>query len=1492
MRNAARDDWGTVLDIVVDDYASPYLEKLRHLRVQVDALVDLLVTCGFRRHPGRRSRPEDMRHRQLHELLRDLRLPHGTERLLVYWAGHGRELQRSGLFLACSDTPLGEEPISEGDAITPRYLGSQLARCGARDIVLVMDACSAGGGAHAAMTAFDDVVTEQQIVPRPALTVISSASSGQQADEQALSEAFRAVLEDPDEGVASRGWGSRDQAITVADLVTALRAQLGPGQSLDSRAIGVPSFPFFLPNPRFDPELPETHLERHRSRPALRRADVREHFMLKFRGIDTAGDDGYFFRGRTAALRSIVRWLRTAGSGMFVVTGPPGSGKSALLGRLAVLSDASYRDEVDRADSHVVRTADPDTLPDIGAIDVGIHTRGKTVLECVDELARALMLVPPHDGWRDPEQLVCAVERTERGCTVLLDALDEALPEAVGAIAGRLLRPLADLPGVKVLVGTRRRAAEVRDSAAHDLIRLLAPEPGQLLDLDQAVGTSTDIEAYAQKRLTELEGSPYALADTELTRQAARRVARESESVFLMARLFTRALARRDGILNLDGPEAREIFRSRDVTEVFAADLARYGTLRQKVTDLLAPLAWALGTGLPKRTIWATAATALTGGARTYTDEDVAWVLANAGAHLIEAGEEGQSVYRLYHQAYTDHLRRTVVTADRAPVLLYEAVLDTVPRAGGRREWTRATPYAVKHLPAYALAAGRLDHLVQGTDFLLYADPTRMMRLLNTPEQQRRCLPRLYLRVWDELRDLTPEDRAAVLQLRAGIDEPDALPQLRTEAYLGWRVRVGNGRRTNFHGVLIGGPTNAVGAVAIDLDPYGTLLTVAAGDDRGLVHLWNGASGDLLRTLSTGDAPVVAVGLARARGRLLLAAAAGRQVHVWDVLDGALVTVPCQNPSRVTAMAFGTASDGTPLLATGARDGRIRLWDAGLGTLLGTWPGGGLPTRALALASVPGIGDVLVAAHTTGAVSTWMIDPSAGVRKPRPWWRKRYGQLGARHGIALAELGGRTVVVGRDWASSDEAVHCLDLNTGEPVDVCTGEPVGEEGGTGTEGRPPGATGFAPESIGGVTGDPAAFVTGGPDGQVRLHRERGPAGRWTGHSGVVRAVAAVRDHSDHILVVSGSQDGTVRLWNTAVSTTDDHREHGESHEDTVTASDLIALPDGRLLLATGTAQGTVWIRDGRTGRPIARCSGVEGKLDPLDVMATDTWPGAVFVPRSRLASGHRESVTAVSWVPAAGEHHPTLASSCSEGGVQFWSTEGDPLFRYEGDWPVTALAAVALGGDGLLAVAHPHTITLRGSKGHPLRSRFGSPFHRRSVEAVAFVLQADGTVWLAHGDRGGRITLWEHPSEENIGRLRGPGDSDMAHSGPVHSLVAVRDGEDPVLVSADKDIVRVWDLTSRQVRTEFGRGRFREVTAVAAPGGRLLVAASTVDRTVEIWDARTRERLAVVRGFSQPVSTVSMLYDGHAVLLAVGHGQVVHLVEVLEFPDRRRWKDTP
>ncbi|MEV3987371.1 hypothetical protein AB0J57_00520 [Streptomyces sp. NPDC049837] len=1487
MRKASgddRDDWGTLLDIVVDKYERAALD-LEHIRRQVDAVTGLLERGGFRRQPGHRQQVPDLRFRELHELIGRLRFPTGMDRLLVYWAGHGREEGERGLFLLCSDTESEPGPVTELDSIRPGFLGTQLARSGARDIVLVLDACGAGGGADDVVTAFRRMAAGRRTALDPSLVVIGAARSGRRAEERALSEALRTLLEDEDEKVpVHRGWGPRDQWITVDELTKALKSQLGPGQPLDVVTTGVIDTAFF-PNPRYNPELPDTDLERRRGRPALLPADVREHFMLKFRGIDTADDSGYFFQGRTGPLRAIVEWLRTEDSGMFVVTGPPGSGKSALLGRLAVLSDAHYRRAVDEADPHAVRAADPGTLPDVGDIDVGIHARGKDVLDCVTELARALRLKRPRGGWRDPDQLIAAIGRSNTEFTVLIDALDEAGPNAAGAIAEHLLRPLADQVGVKVLVGTRQRAVGA-DSGPRSLISILAPH--RLVRLDQDADTTKDIETYAYKRLTDLEGSPYCLADDELTRRAAQRVARESESVFLMARLFTRALACRDDLLDLNSAEADEIFRSRDVAEVFAADLARYGTQRQKMHDLLAPLAWAQGPGLPKRTVWAAAATALADGATTYTADDVAWAITEAGAHLIETGEDGQGLYRLYHQAYVDHLRRTTATAGRTPALLYEAVLGTVPRhPDGRRDWPRANPYVLSHLPDYARAAGRLHHLVHETGILPYADPARLMRVLNTPEQQRLPLPRLYLRVWDELRDLPPEDRAATLQLRAGIEEPDALPHLKTGAQLRWRVLWGHGRRTNFHGVLAGGPTSAVGAVAIDHDPDGA-LTVAAGADDGSVHVWDGVTGELLRTLPVGSAPVTSVELARVKGRLLLAAASDRQVRLWDCTAGWPLRTH-QHRRKVTAMAFSATADGEGVLATASRDGRIHVWSVERDEALQTWPGGGLGTRSLALTVAPGGGNLLIAAHTSGRVSAWDLGRSADVPVPSRAWRTRHRPVRARHGIAVVELEGRSMVVGSGRRFSLEGLQYVDLTTGEPT-------VGDD-----KANPPPSDGFTPQAIGWVKDAPAALVAGDREGRVRLGRGGGVVDTWTGHSGDVRSVAGVRSGSGDFYAVSGSKDGTVRLWNTAVSDAERAEEHGD-HEHHTTSSDLFSHPDGRVLLATGSDEGTVRIRDGRTGRLIARCE-VEAETHYVPNFSGDE--GANDIVIREVESGHDLGVTGVRWVPPAGQgRHATLFSGSRDGSVQIWSEKGKPQRRSSNSSPVTVMAArgPGVGSDGRFVAAGRTngTFTIhtcdrslpalrRIPRIWPLRG------HRRRIKAAAFARLADGTSRLVSADNGGRIRLWEWPSGRLVGELHGPGGNRKAHQGPVHSLAAAFGSEGPTLISAGEDGLRVWDLASRSVWGDLGSGPAQHVAALSTADGRVLVAASTPERAVEIWDARAKTRFTTVRGFRHKISTVSMVRDVHGsgtVLLAVGSGLTIHVLELLEPSDGPHEKGTP
>ncbi|MFD7916761.1 hypothetical protein ACFV30_39740 [Streptomyces sp. NPDC059752] len=97
----------------------------------------------------------------------------------------------------------------------------------------------------------------------------------------------------------------------------------------------------------------------------------------------------------------------------------------------------------------------------------------------------------------------------------------------------------------------------------------------------------------------------------------------------------------------------------------------RLGDQAERATDLLLPLAYAQGQGLPWEDIWAPLVTEIAG--RTRTDVDLLWLRREAGSYVVEATENDRSAYRLYHEAMAEHLREN--TDDRAVHAAYVRVL-------------------------------------------------------------------------------------------------------------------------------------------------------------------------------------------------------------------------------------------------------------------------------------------------------------------------------------------------------------------------------------------------------------------------------------------------------------------------------------------------------------------------------------------------------------------------------------------------------------------------------------------------------------------------------------------------------------------------------------------------------------------------------------------------------------------------------------------------
>jgi hypothetical protein len=219
-------------------------------------------------------------------------------------------------------------------------------------------------------------------------------------------------------------------------------------------------------NPLYQPGAPE---------------QVVEHLLLAARGGAPAEEKSWF-TGRTEEVNRVAAWVRAAAPGVNIVTGSPGTGKSAIVGRVVSLSNPTERARLERDDQLNVHDD-----PGEKSIQAHVHARGLNADRVADLLGEGLVrsgLLAPQEERRNASELVGqvqrAVEQGKRPPVIVVDGLDEARGEAF-SIAEELVLRLAR--HAAVVVSTREvRRGEDQPS----LIAILAPD-GAGLDLDDPV---------------------------------------------------------------------------------------------------------------------------------------------------------------------------------------------------------------------------------------------------------------------------------------------------------------------------------------------------------------------------------------------------------------------------------------------------------------------------------------------------------------------------------------------------------------------------------------------------------------------------------------------------------------------------------------------------------------------------------------------------------------------------------------------------------------------------------------------------------------------------------------------------------------------------------------------------------------------------------------------------------------------------------------------
>ncbi len=1278
--------------------------------------------------------------------------------LILFWAGHAQS-EADAHYLVCRDSP--RSGLTGIDAIPAADIGALIAKSSAEKVLVIFDTCFSGGNAiDAANAIFRIAAAAPPVSGRSrAIAIISSAHPLEKAREARFTSALRSVLLDP---AVARGWSDKDEMLRPDAIATAVEDALaGEDQTVDCIQKGLRTE--FIPNPRFGRGIVAGDVETDRKLSFA--FETSDHFVLASRGIEV-GEIGWYFTGRRRLLTDLVGWLSTARSGLAIVTGPPGAGKSAIVGRLATLSSAPYRRAAEALG--LLANADPSTLPREGSVDVAIHAKGKTLDDCARALAAALTLPFGGEVQIAPEQLLAAIDALDRSLTIIFDALDEAAGGAE-AIARDLIAPLSQLPRVRVLVGTRRSldgALIPQGEDRHGRLRAVFGATAHIYDLEDEAETDGDIADYVRLRLGENRGPDEAKAVASM----AKRVAEASGGIFLYARVVSRTL--RDQELD----QAVELPAS--AIEAFVFDLnSRFGGERQRVDDLLRALAWGAGTGL-SRHVWGPIATALSPVGARYAEEDVRWVLANVGWHIVETGAETagvqQATYRLIHQAFVDHYQ-----SRWEPAEAHRRIAEAISTDIKGEAWLEADHYLWRHLAHHAARGGALDGLIEDPGYLGVAEPRALaLGLRGIVSERGQLLAGMYLRAVDRLLDLDPVDRMPVIHMTALMETPALAEALEPPVPTRWRCHWAVWRPTSRY-QIIGRHNGRVNAVAAD-ELGGRLIAASGGDDR-VVRRWDVGTGHPIGRPLEHRAAVLALALKTILGRPILASGGkDRTIRRWDALTGAPIGEPLPHNGPINAMALGTVQ-GRGMLVTGGLSNELQRWDVLTGAPIGEpLTGHTSGIRSLAIGEVDGR-PVIVSAGHDGTVRRW--DAAGGVKIGGPL----EGHKSSVDAVDLTILDGLPVIVS---SGHDRTIRRWDAATGEAI----GSPI-DVGALSAEAI---ATGLI---------DGHQVLVAGSFGRIQIYvASTGEpfCPPLAGHHLRVNSVAfAMWD--DRPVIISGGNDTTIRLWESFSSATDSVPTGGRTTGEHLAYTSL----EGRPVIVSGHG---LYIRrlDARTGETVGSAirtdlvwidSVAVGMIDgsPVIVGGSDNgnilrWSAVSGAKVGRPIEAHQGRVKGLALADVNGR--PIIVSGGVDGRMLFWDarkerrigggrTRFDPPVQVDPPWPGRVplrVRAVATGEvDGaVVAVSAGNDGKVRrwdAATGAPI----GTPLEGHDNWVNCIVLATlEGRPVIVSGGEDNRILRWDARTGLPLG------EPIVAHTGPVESLVAGRLAGRSVIISGGED----------------------------------------------------------------------------------------------------------